>query len=52
MNDFDEMITCPCCCAEVAYEEALLGVIGTMIHYRCRNCGSKWNEQIPNDDKA
>lgn len=43
-NDPDEMVDCPACGTVQAWEEALLGVLGTKIHMRCVGCGWQWRE--------
>ena len=40
MNDFDEMVECPVCSSEFAWEEALLGALGSLTHFRCPCCGA------------
>lgn len=39
--DFDEI--CPQCGHEQTTETCLLGVLGCLIHLRCRACGMQWN---------
>lgn len=46
MEDLDQMITCPTCDAEQAWEEALLGGLCRLVHFRCRCCGAQWSESI------
>lgn len=33
------IVHCPACGSEQLHEEALLGVLGILTHYRCRFCG-------------
>lgn len=42
--DIDEMITCPWCNTEQAWEEALMGLLGNRTHFRCRGCGGDWSD--------
>lgn len=42
MDDLDDMVACPLCATEQAWEEALLGVLGSKYHFRCIACGGQW----------
>ena len=42
--DIDEIVTCPTCHTEQAWEEALLGVLGDFPSFRCRGCGWVWTD--------
>jgi len=44
-DDLDETLDCPACNSEVAWEEALLGQLGRLIHFRCPCCGAQWSEE-------
>ena len=39
IDDIDAMVECPACECEQAWEEALLGALGDLAHFRCINCG-------------
>lgn len=43
-EDLAEMLECPTCHSEQSREEALLGGLGALIHFRCRCCGMGWSE--------
>lgn len=42
-QDVDEMVECPACNSEQAWEEALLGGLGHLVHFRCQCCGAQWH---------
>lgn len=45
MYDFE----CPQCGGEGYF----LGVLGDLLHFRCRDCGSDWSESlVPDDDEV
>ena len=50
MFDVDEMVTCEQCGTEQAWEEALIGPLGNRVHFRCRQCGWDWSEEVEDDE--
>ena len=43
MSERPQALICPFCYG-LGF---LLGVLGRMKHYRCRDCGGQWMEQLP-----
>lgn len=43
-------VECPACGADNIPEEALLGTLGSLDHYRCRFCGMGWSQPAQGED--
>lgn len=39
------MVQCPWCGHGNDYDEALLGVLGMLTHFRCRYCGGQFSSE-------
>lgn len=51
-TDFDEMIECPACLREQAWEECLMGPLGNRIHFRCQCCGCVFSQEAEEEVEA
>jgi hypothetical protein len=40
-----DTLTCPWCSNANDYDEAFLGVLGFLTHYRCRYCGAGFSSE-------
>ena len=48
-----DFVECPACEAELPLTDVLLGSLGGLVWYRCRNCGWEWSgdpDQLLDDD--
>jgi transposase-like protein len=41
----EDRVTCPWCSNTNDYDEAFLGVLGFLSHYRCRYCGGNFTSE-------
>lgn len=41
----DSDVTCPWCSNVNSYDEAFLGLLGFLSHYRCRYCGGNFTNE-------
>jgi len=48
-DDIDEILECPACPGQYAWEEAFLGALGNRLHFRCPCCGMQWST-VEEDD--
>lgn len=44
------LIVCPVCGQDQDRDQATLGSLGIMHHFRCRHCGWDWRERLDNGE--
>lgn len=43
----ERVMICPACNSEISRKEAVLGRLGSLMHYRCPACGMTFNRKVP-----
>lgn len=50
MDTEDDLVQCPQCDSLHGQLDAVLGILGGLEHYRCRNCGVIWSQIAEDED--